>query len=107
MSFFGMGPMGAMSVDPAKLELAEVELDVLKVLHESIIEGCRQKCLVPYYTESDLSKGESSCVDRCSSKFFQANNIIGNYLRDKRITAEQYTSPSYVLPTLGQHGTFE
>lgn len=109
MSFFGMGPsmMGAMPIDAEKIRLAENELAMLQSLHKSIVEGCKQKCFVNYYTEVELSKGESCCVTRCTSKFFQANILIGEHLRDLHVEPRNLTSPSLVLPTLGQHSTLE
>lgn len=39
----------------------------------SLISSCSQKCLSTDYREPDLNKGESVCLDRCVSKFFEVN----------------------------------
>lgn len=39
----------------------------------SLIQSCSKKCIPPDYRESDLNKGESVCLDRCVSKFFDVN----------------------------------
>jgi import inner membrane translocase subunit TIM10 len=35
-----------------------------------------KKCIPTDYRESDLNKGESVCLDRCVSKFFEVNMKI-------------------------------
>lgn len=39
----------------------------------SLVETCTKKCIPPTYREADLNKGESVCLDRCVSKFFDVN----------------------------------
>lgn len=39
----------------------------------SLVETCTKKCIPPTYREADLNKGESVCLDRCVSKFFEVN----------------------------------
>ncbi len=36
-------------------------------------QSCTKKCIPPEYREADLNKGESVCLDRCVSKFFEVN----------------------------------
>jgi import inner membrane translocase subunit TIM10 len=38
-----------------------------------LIESCSKKCVDTSYREADLNKGESVCLDRCVSKFFEVN----------------------------------
>lgn len=35
--------------------------------------SCTKKCIPTEYKEGDLNKGESVCLDRCVSKFFDIN----------------------------------
>ena len=37
-------------------------------------------CTRPRYKEGDLSVGENSCIDRCSSKYWQVTGIVGQLL---------------------------
>lgn len=30
---------------------------------------CHKKCVIPRYKDSELSKGESICIDRCVAKY--------------------------------------
>lgn len=39
----------------------------------SLTESCTKKCIPIDYREADLNKGESVCLDRCVSKFFEVN----------------------------------
>ncbi len=38
-----------------------------------LAESCTKKCIPNDYREADLNKGESVCLDRCVSKFFEVN----------------------------------
>lgn len=103
MSFF-MGPAtSGYSVDPQKIETADQQLEMLTELHRDIIDTCKRKCFAKHYAEGELTKGEMCCVDRCTSKFFTANIIIGKYLGEKNLSTELLSPSMAVLPTLGQH----
>jgi hypothetical protein len=41
--------------------------------NDSLTESCTKKCVPADYREGDLNKGESVCLDRCVSKFFDVN----------------------------------
>lgn len=44
---------------------------------------CLKKCIPDYKTE-DLNGGETNCIDRCVTKFFEANNSLQKlYSEDK------------------------
>jgi import inner membrane translocase subunit TIM10 len=38
-----------------------------------LVKSCTSKCIDTSYREADLNKGESVCLDRCVSKFFEVN----------------------------------
>jgi import inner membrane translocase subunit TIM10 len=42
--------------------------------------ACQKKCIPPKYNDSDLSKGESVCLDRCVSKYLEMHDNIGKKL---------------------------
>ena len=42
---------------------------------------CHAKCVNTRYTEGELTKGESVCIDRCVAKFFEANKKVGERLQ--------------------------
>lgn len=37
---------------------------------------CLKKC-VPDFKQADLSGGEKNCVDRCISKYYATNDVLG------------------------------
>ena len=39
----------------------------------SLVSSCSKKCVPNDYREAELNKGESVCLDRCVSKFFEVN----------------------------------
>ena len=42
---------------------------------------CSAKCIDKTYREGELTKGESVCLDRCASKFFEAHQTISEQLQ--------------------------
>ena len=42
--------------------------------------ACQKNCVPPKYNESDLTKGESICIDRCVAKYFDIHDRIGKKL---------------------------
>jgi import inner membrane translocase subunit TIM10 len=42
--------------------------------------ACQKKCIPPKYNDSELSKGESVCLDRCVSKYLEMHDNIGKKL---------------------------
>ncbi len=47
----------------------------------SLIQSCTKKCIPPDYREPDLNKGESVCLDRCVSKFFDVNMKVSEKMQ--------------------------
>jgi import inner membrane translocase subunit TIM10 len=57
---------------------------------------CQKKCIAPTYRESELSKGESVCIDRCVAKYFDIHDRIGKKLT--ALTQEQQKAAQSVDP---------
>ena len=53
----------------------------LEMLCNVILRSCHAKCISTRYAEGDLNKGESVCIDRCVSKFFEVNKKVGEKLQ--------------------------
>ncbi|KAI9229157.1 MAG: mitochondrial import inner membrane translocase subunit tim10 [Piptocephalis tieghemiana] len=91
MSFFGGNPSngpyglsrGNQSVDEAKIAMAEQQMNMFTDIFERMSSLCQAKCISTKYTDSDLTKGESVCTDRCVSKYFQVGTMI-----DKKFVAK-------------------
>jgi len=84
MSFLGIGggssaQGGGLSNDRVEMAIQEVEL--ITDVFNRIVSSCHSKCISQRYLEGELSKGESVCIDRCVSKFFDANKKMGEKLQ--------------------------
>ncbi|CAE6490678.1 unnamed protein product [Rhizoctonia solani] len=87
MSMFGIGggnrgsaPSG--SINPAQIEMATAELDMITDVFNRLVSSCHSKCISTRYAEPDLNKGESVCIDRCVAKFFEVNRKVGEKLQN-------------------------
>ncbi|KAF2713919.1 putative mitochondrial intermembrane space translocase subunit Tim10 [Pleomassaria siparia CBS 279.74] len=56
-----------------KIAQAEAEIDMVSDMYTRLVQSCSKKCIDTSYREGDLNKGESVCLDRCVSKFFEVN----------------------------------
>ena len=68
-NFFG-GPSG-----PTQLDMTKMESEVLTDMFAKMANACFKKCTATY-KENDLQVGEMMCVDRCSSKYMQAQEKV-------------------------------
>ncbi len=68
------------------MQMAELEMESLTALFDSLMNTCRSKCIPAEYGEGEINKGESVCIDRCVNKYFTANLQIVPLFRDKGIT---------------------
>ncbi|PVU90097.1 hypothetical protein BB559_002430 [Furculomyces boomerangus] len=64
----------------AQMAAAEQEMDMISDLFNRLSDACHKKCILQRYPDSELTKGESLCLDRCVSKFFQVNKEVGDVL---------------------------
>ncbi|RAL00444.1 Tim10/DDP family zinc finger protein [Aspergillus ibericus CBS 121593] len=71
MSFLFGGPPKMSSAE--KIAAAETEVEMVSDMFNRLTESCTKKCIPNDYREGDLNKGESVCLDRCVSKFFEVN----------------------------------
>jgi mitochondrial import inner membrane translocase subunit TIM10 len=55
--------------------------------HIRLTESCMKKCVPGDYREGDLNKGESVCLDRCVSKYFEVNVKVSEKMQG--ISAQQ------------------
>ena len=51
--------------------------------------ACQKKCVPPKYKESELSKGESVCLDRCVAKYMDIHDKIGKKLTNMSVQDEE------------------
>jgi len=70
-----------LTIDPSKMQLvAELEIEMMSDMYNRMTSSCHKKCIPPKYRESDLSKGESVCIDRCVAKYLDIHERIGKKL---------------------------
>ncbi|KAK9460905.1 uncharacterized protein V1516DRAFT_674456 [Lipomyces oligophaga] len=62
--------------DEAKIANYQGDVMMTGGLRRSASEICMQKCIPNYYSEGDLNKGESLCVDRCVVKFLSSVGVL-------------------------------
>ncbi|KAJ4375556.1 protein transporter tim10 [Didymella sp. IMI 355093] len=72
MSFLFGGGRPQLSSEQ-KIAAAEAEIDMVSDMYSRLLKSCSAKCIDTSYREADLNKGESVCLDRCVSKFFEVN----------------------------------
>lgn len=84
MSFLGLGGNAAGAagnVNRMKLDAAEAELDMVSDMFNRLVDSCHKKCIQQSYSEGELNKGESLCLDRCVSKYFEVNTKVGEHMQ--------------------------
>ncbi|KAK0747760.1 Tim10/DDP family zinc finger-domain-containing protein [Apiosordaria backusii] len=79
---FGFGQPKLSSEE--KIAAVENEIKVMTEMQTRMAKICSQKCLDRTYREGELSKGEASCLDRCSVKFFEAHTTISEQLQKEQ-----------------------
>jgi mitochondrial import inner membrane translocase subunit TIM10 len=60
--------------------VAELEIEMMSDMYHRMTNGCFKKCLPLKFKDSDLTKGESVCVDRCVAKYLEVHDRIGKKL---------------------------
>ncbi|EMF14122.1 mitochondrial intermembrane space translocase subunit Tim10 [Sphaerulina musiva SO2202] len=69
---FGFGGRAPPS-SAEKIAAAEAEIEMVSNMFNQLVDTCTKKCIPNTYREGELNKGESVCLDRCVSKFFEVN----------------------------------
>ncbi|KAJ2546944.1 protein transporter tim10 [Coemansia sp. RSA 1933] len=77
------GPMGGGQgqMDPnAQIAAAEQEMEMVTDMFARLGELCNKKCIIQRYSDEELTKAESVCLDRCVAKYFQVNRVVNDKL---------------------------
>ncbi|KAJ5636745.1 mitochondrial import inner membrane translocase subunit tim10 [Penicillium longicatenatum] len=72
-----------------KLAQAETEVEMISDMFNRLNESCTKKCVPVDYREGDLNKGESVCLDRCVSKFFDVNIKVSEKMQGDAAQKQQ------------------
>ncbi|KAJ1747511.1 protein transporter tim10 [Coemansia sp. RSA 2523] len=72
---------GQAQMDPnAQMMAAEQEMEMVTTMFEHLNDLCYKKCLIQRYSDEELTKAESVCIDRCAAKYFQVNREVSDKL---------------------------
>lgn len=77
---FGLGGQPQLN-SQQKITAAEAELDLVTDMFNKLVDNCHRKCIQQSYTEGELNKNESSCIDRCVAKYFETNAQVGENMQ--------------------------
>jgi len=66
------------------IRAAEMDIKFNAQLFNRIANVCFDKCITKKCKDSELNIGESSCVDRCSSKYFQAFGLVAQMMQGQQ-----------------------
>ncbi|KAI9837083.1 MAG: protein transporter tim10 [Sarea resinae] len=64
-----------------KIAAAETEVEMISDMFNRLTQSCTSKCIPADYREGELNKGESVCLDRCVSKFFEVNMKVSEKMQ--------------------------
>lgn len=103
MSLF-LDPYSAQTVDETKIEVAKVQFDAMNTTFNAMLSTCLEKC-IPHdeYGESDLNKGEVTCIDRCVAKIHYSNRLIGGFVQSRGFTPERHLPYDRIVEAKVQH----
>ncbi|CAG7907477.1 unnamed protein product, partial [Brassica rapa] len=60
--------------------MAQTEMEYRVELFNKLAQTCFSKCVDKRYKEAELNMGDNSCIDRCVSKYWQVNGMVGQLL---------------------------
>ncbi|ODV87188.1 hypothetical protein CANARDRAFT_174305 [[Candida] arabinofermentans NRRL YB-2248] len=84
MSFLGLGGAAPKLTSEQKIQAATSELDMVTTMFNQLVDSCHKKCFLnteTSYADGELNKTESLCIDRCVSKYFEANVKVGESMQ--------------------------
>lgn len=61
------------------LEVAELDMEYRVDLFNTLNHTCFNKCIDKRYKEGEPNMGESTCIDRCASKYWQVSDLIPQF----------------------------
>ena len=60
--------------------VGQLEMEMMQDMYSRMTNTCHRKCINQRYSDSELSKGESVCLDRCVAKYLDIHDRIGKKL---------------------------
>ncbi|KOC68129.1 Mitochondrial import inner membrane translocase subunit Tim10 [Habropoda laboriosa] len=75
-----MAALPQFSEEQLKL-VQDIEIEMMTDMFHRMTTACHKKCIPPRYSTSELTKGESVCLDRCIAKYLDVQERIGKKLQ--------------------------
>ncbi|XP_074641020.1 mitochondrial import inner membrane translocase subunit Tim10-B-like [Tubulanus polymorphus] len=69
--------------------VGELEIEMMADMYNRMTTSCHKKCVPPKYKDSELTKGECVCIDRCVAKYLDIHDRIGKKLTSISAQDEQ------------------
>ncbi|NXO25327.1 TIM10 translocase, partial [Cisticola juncidis] len=79
-------------MDPLRAQqlAAELEVEMMADMYNRCgPPGEGMGCVPPFYKESELSKGECVCLDRCVAKYLEVHERMGKKLTELSLQDEE------------------
>ena len=82
-------------------QLAQTEMEMYTVLFNKLTSSCFTKCASRKHKEGDLQLGEMSCLDRCVSKYMEAQEKVGTVMQQANEKQAQQMQQMQQMQTNG------
>ncbi|EFP02347.1 CRE-TIN-10 protein [Caenorhabditis remanei] len=69
-----------MATDAQMQQVAELEVEMMSDMYRRMTNACQAKCIATAFKESELTKGEAVCLDRCVAKYLDVHEKLGKRL---------------------------
>ncbi|XP_076461204.1 mitochondrial import inner membrane translocase subunit Tim10-like [Babylonia areolata] len=69
--------------------IQDLEMEMMADMFNKMSSSCQKKCIPPKYRESELTKGEAVCLDRCVAKYLEVHDRIGKKLTSLSMADEE------------------
>lgn len=69
--------------------LTDIELELMSDMFNKMTRACQKKCVPAKYKDSELSKGESVCLDRCVAKYIEIHDRVGRKLASQTMKDQE------------------
>ncbi|XP_046752234.1 mitochondrial import inner membrane translocase subunit Tim10 [Diprion similis] len=91
---------GLPQLDEEKLKLVQdLEIEMMTDMYNRMTSACHRKCIPPKYSEPELGKGESICLDRCIAKYLDVHERIGKKLTQMSMQDEDFLKQKKIEQT--------
>jgi len=82
--------MAQQSAEMEKMKLVQdLEVEMMSDMYNRLMIVCHEKCISPKYHESEVTKGEAVCLDRCVAKFLEIHDRVGKKLTQLTVQDEE------------------